>query len=142
MFLFVGTSGIKFESDRINVCPTADEFTAELIEGIINNDKYHDFRLNTGLQNVNFQEITVLTDPTYTEICQSLKYDGFYEPEPDSQPITKAYFKSDNHFYVIVHYSDSVLREENGMIKITSGPVGAVKVYDANLNSINSDFIW
>jgi len=142
MFLFIASSSIKDKSERVNVCPYADEFTTELIERIINSDKYHDFRMNVGLQNVDFQELTVLSDPTNTEICQSLKNDGFYEPEPDSQPITKAYYKSENHFYAIVHFSDSILREENGMIKITVGPVGAFKVYDANLNSINSGFIW
>jgi len=125
-----------------NACPESNSYTSNLIEKVIVEDKYQTFREDTGLQGLTVQEIVTLVDSTHQDDCQTIRNDGFYTPEPTEQPISKTYFKSNNNYFSVVHFSDSIPKEENGTIKISTGPVGAIKVYDHNFNSIKADLIW
>lgn len=127
---------------KSNTCPETNSYTSNLIEKVIVEDKYQTFREDTGLQGLTAQEIVTLIDSIHHEVCQTIRNDGFYTPEPTEQPISKTYFKSNHHYFSVVHFSDSIPKEENGTIKISTGPVGAIKVYDQNFNSIKADFIW
>ncbi len=113
-----------------------------MIEKIIVEEKFQTFRENAGLQSVTIQEIVTLSDSNHHDYCQAINNDGFYDPEQTKQPISKTFFKSDNHFFSVVHFSDSILEAANDTIKISTGPIGAIKVYDQNLNPMHADFIW
>lgn len=134
-----------FQNDAVasfSTCPESNSYTLKLIERVITEEEYQVFREEAGLQSTNLQELVTLVDSTHQDDCQAIKNDGFYTPEPKEQPVSKTYFKSDNHFFSVVHFSDSIPEEVNDTIKISTGPVGAIKVYDQNFNSVKADLIW
>ncbi|TVR32079.1 MAG: hypothetical protein EA390_05625 [Balneolaceae bacterium] len=110
------------------------------MERVLMAEKYQGFRMETGIQQVNINEIITLADVNSSSECAAIRQQGGFDfPKPD---ISTTYFKSENHYFAVEHYTDTILIKEGGMIEVTTGPVGAIGVFDTDFKIIKSDFIW
>lgn len=124
----------------LDECPDSNEYTVNLMERVLMEEKYQGFRMETGIQQVNINEIITLADVNNSSACAAIRQQGGFDfPKPD---ISTTYFKSGNLYIAVEHFTDTISREEGGMIEVTTGPVGAIGVLDTNFNIIKSDFIW
>lgn len=123
-------------------CPEANKYTMEMLTKVLTEDKNKDFRIESGIQNITMGDIKVLKNADDSNTCRTLKNDGYHHPEDPDIPTTITYFKSDNFYFAIVHFSETILRIENGRIEGNSGPPGAIKIYDTDFNAIGDRIIW
>jgi hypothetical protein len=130
----------KAQSD---ICPKPNKYTSEMMKKVLVDDKNQSLRIQSGIQNLQMGDVSVLQNSDYTAVCKMLKKkNDNYSSKDNERPTTITYFKSDNFYFVIVHFSDTILKEKNGRITGNSGPPGAAKIYDKNLNLIAEQIIW
>lgn len=129
-------------SAQTPACPEQNQYTNKMLEKVITEDKYEDFRIKWGIQNINLTDIKVLKSPDDSIACNTLKEDGFHYPENPDMPTTITYFKTDNFYFAVVHFSDTILKIQNGHITGDSGPPGSIKVYDIHFNTVGNHLIF
>lgn len=140
--IFFGSFTPNNDLIQINPCPEVNEYTMKLVKVIIKSEKYEPFRIEHDIQNLTMEDVMVLVSPNDSDVCNAIKEDGFYYPKPSDPPITMTYFKINNLYVAVVHFSDTILKIEDGWITGSSGPGWAINIYDSNFNSIDTLLIW
>lgn len=138
LFLFIYTAC----NAQSATCPEANKHTKKMLKKVLKEDKNNTLRKESGIKGLKMQDLQVLHHSSDSTVCKTLKEDGYYYPENPDMPTTLTYFKSDNFYFVVVHFSDTILKKEEGKITGSSGPPGAVKIYDKNFNAVGHQIIW
>ena len=125
--------------DAANAQTCANENSEHImrtLRPLLNDIRYETDRIESGIQNLGFEDLTRLTTSEYSELCAEMKLTTLYLNHPPTRPHDVSFFKTSNRRLIVYFFSDTLPSDND--FSFTSGPLGLIRIFDDNLEHVFS----
>lgn len=110
--------------------------TLGMVSYFLSDPRFEPDRIESGIQNLNIDDLTMLESFQHSELCNQLKQTTAFVNAPPSGNNDISFFKSSERKFIVYFFLDTLPADDG--LTFYSGPKGLIRIFDNDLEHILS----